>query len=185
MRSQVPRERISEREQMSTPVMIDHALRFPGCTGRVVQRNRIPLIFGGVPGVINVTRCKEIFVTFRAQKCHGTVRIAAIIDDEYVRGRTQSRHRLLRQLAKLGIDDQKFGFPMFQDVSHRGGVQDAEEKRDEPVARTFIAFSTAPAMGTPKWASKIAGTFGKSAATVSPRPIPDFANADASRQHRE
>ena len=38
--------------------------------------------------------------------------------------------------------------------------------------RMFSAFSTAPAIGTPKCASKASGTFGAITATVSPRPMP-------------
>ena len=40
--------------------------------------------------------------------------------------------------------------------------------------RVLSAFSTAPAMGTPKWASSIAGVFGSIAAT-------DIAGPDAAR----
>ena len=48
----------------------------------------------------------------------------------------------------------------------------------------FSVFSTAPAIGTPKWHSYISGMFGSIAATVSPRPMPRFASAEASRRQR-
>ena len=48
----------------------------------------------------------------------------------------------------------------------------------------LIVFSTAPSMGTPKCASSIAGTFGRTADTVSPGPTPRRPSADASRRAR-
>ncbi|MNQ97628.1 hypothetical protein D3C85_1132840 [compost metagenome] len=50
--------------------------------------------------------------------------------------------------------------------------------------RVLMAFSTAPHMGTPKCASNIAGPFGAITATVSPRPIPRLARAEARRMQR-
>ncbi len=50
--------------------------------------------------------------------------------------------------------------------------------------RMLSAFRTAPAMGTPKCASTKAGTLGAMIATVSPRPIPRCASAEASRRAR-
>ena len=51
-------------------------------------------------------------------------------------------------------------------------------------SRVFNAFSTAPAIGMPKWHSTISGTLGAITATVSPLPIPCRANAEASRRLR-
>ena len=51
-------------------------------------------------------------------------------------------------------------------------------------SRMLSAFSTAPAIGTPKCASKPSGTFGAITATVSPRPMPRAARAEASRRQR-
>lgn len=51
---------------------------------------------------------------------------------------------------------------------------------DEMSSRVLIVLSTAPAIGTPKCASTIAGMFGSSAATVSPRATPACASALAS-----
>ena len=51
-------------------------------------------------------------------------------------------------------------------------------------SRMFSAFSTAPDIGTPKCASKIAGTFGAMTATVSPGRTPRLASAEASRRQR-
>ena len=50
--------------------------------------------------------------------------------------------------------------------------------------RIFSAFSTAPAIGTPKCASNASGTFGAISATVSPRPIPCAASAARQRRQR-
>ena len=50
--------------------------------------------------------------------------------------------------------------------------------------RVLIGTRTAPVMGTPKWASIISGVFASRTATVSPRPIPRVASAEASRRHR-
>ena len=50
--------------------------------------------------------------------------------------------------------------------------------------RMLIAFSTAPVIGTPKWASRIAGTLGAKTATVSPLPMPSPASAEASARQR-
>ncbi len=50
--------------------------------------------------------------------------------------------------------------------------------------RMFSAFSTAPAIGTPKCASNASGMFGAITATVSPRPTPAAAKAAASRRQR-
>ncbi len=46
------------------------------------------------------------------------------------------------------------------------------------------ALSTAPTMGTPKCASTSAGMLGATTATVSPRPMPQAASAEASRRQR-
>ncbi|MCY1555433.1 hypothetical protein D9M68_920990 [compost metagenome] len=50
--------------------------------------------------------------------------------------------------------------------------------------RVLMAFSTAPIIGTPKCASNIAGPFGAITATVSPRPTPRWARAEARRMQR-
>ena len=50
--------------------------------------------------------------------------------------------------------------------------------------RMFRAFSTAPDIGTPKCASKASGVFCAINATVSPRPMPRAASAEASRRQR-
>jgi hypothetical protein len=47
-----------------------------------------------------------------------------------------------------------------------------------------MLFSTAPAIGTPKCASSIAGTFGSIVATVSPGATPRPASAAASFRAR-
>ncbi|SAK99352.1 hypothetical protein AWB82_07284 [Caballeronia glebae] len=51
-------------------------------------------------------------------------------------------------------------------------------------SRVLSVLSTAPVIGTPKCASTISGVFGSIAATVSPRPMPRAASADASRRVR-
>ena len=51
----------------------------------------------------------------------------------------------------------------------------------EASRRVFIAFRTAPVIGTPKVASKDGGTFGAMTETVSPLPIPRAASAEARR----
>jgi len=51
-------------------------------------------------------------------------------------------------------------------------------------SRILSAFSTAPAIGTAKCASKTSGTFGAIKATVSPRPTPCAAKALANRRQR-
>ena len=48
----------------------------------------------------------------------------------------------------------------------------------------FSALSTAPVIGTAKWASFIAGMFGSMAATVSPMPMLLRASQDAKRLQR-
>jgi hypothetical protein len=50
--------------------------------------------------------------------------------------------------------------------------------------RVFSVFSTAPHIGTPKCASIIAGMLGAMIATVSFRPIPRRASAEARRRQR-
>ena len=50
--------------------------------------------------------------------------------------------------------------------------------------RKLSAFRTAPAMGTPKWASSMGGELGAITATVSPGPMPRPCKADASRRQR-
>ena len=50
--------------------------------------------------------------------------------------------------------------------------------------RVLSVFNTAPHIGTPKWASTIAGILGSIAATVSPTPMPRFVRAPASRRQR-
>ena len=50
--------------------------------------------------------------------------------------------------------------------------------------RVLSALSTAPHIGTPKCASYIGGVFGSMTATVSPRPMPRFASAEARRRER-
>ena len=50
--------------------------------------------------------------------------------------------------------------------------------------RVFKVFSTAPAMGTPKWASTIGGVFGRITATVSFLPIPAWRRLLASWRQR-
>jgi hypothetical protein len=51
-------------------------------------------------------------------------------------------------------------------------------------SRILSAFSTAPAIGTPKCASNASGMFGAIIATVSPRPMPCAARAEARRRQR-
>ena len=51
-------------------------------------------------------------------------------------------------------------------------------------SRMFSALSTAPAIGTAKCTSFIAGMFGSIAATVSPWPMPRPASQDAKRRQR-
>jgi hypothetical protein len=51
-------------------------------------------------------------------------------------------------------------------------------------SRVFSVLSTAPVIGTPKWASNIAGTFGSITATVSPTPMPRCARELARRRQR-
>ena len=51
-------------------------------------------------------------------------------------------------------------------------------------SRVLMALSTAPSAGTPWCASSIAGTLGKTTATVSPSPMPRAASAEASRRDR-
>ena len=51
-------------------------------------------------------------------------------------------------------------------------------------SRMFSAFSTAPAIGTPKCASNASGRLGDITATVSPRPTPRAASAPARRRQR-
>jgi hypothetical protein len=47
-----------------------------------------------------------------------------------------------------------------------------------------MALSTAPAMGTPKWASKVSGVLVPITATVCPGATPARASAEASRRQR-
>ncbi|MNF62402.1 hypothetical protein D3C84_440830 [compost metagenome] len=47
-----------------------------------------------------------------------------------------------------------------------------------------MVLSTAPLMGTPKWASNIAGILGATMETVSPSPIPYRRRAEASLRQR-
>ena len=51
-------------------------------------------------------------------------------------------------------------------------------------SRMLSAFSTAPAIGTAKCTSFMAGIFGSIAATVSPWPMPRPASQDAKRRQR-
>ncbi len=51
-------------------------------------------------------------------------------------------------------------------------------------SRVLMAFSTAPAIGTPKCASNRAGMLGAITATVSPRRMPRLASAEASCRQR-
>ncbi len=51
-------------------------------------------------------------------------------------------------------------------------------------SRMLSALSTAPAIGTAKCTSFIAGMFGSMAATVSPAPMPRLARYDAKRRQR-
>ena len=50
--------------------------------------------------------------------------------------------------------------------------------------RVLMAFNMQPAMPTPKWASRCAGTLGATTATVSPRFRPAAAMAAARRRER-
>jgi hypothetical protein len=50
--------------------------------------------------------------------------------------------------------------------------------------RMLRALSTAPVMGTPKWASTWAGMLAAMTATVSPSLMPRRLSADASRRQR-
>ncbi len=51
-------------------------------------------------------------------------------------------------------------------------------------SRVLSVLSTPPVIGTPKCASTISGVLASIAATVSPRPIPRRASAEASRRER-
>jgi len=51
-------------------------------------------------------------------------------------------------------------------------------------SRVLSALSTAPTMGTPKWASTMGGVLGSITATVSPLPMPCRASALASWRQR-
>ena len=51
-------------------------------------------------------------------------------------------------------------------------------------SRVFSVLSTAPHIGTPKWASNMAGVLGSIAATVSPGPMPRADSAAARRRQR-
>jgi hypothetical protein len=50
--------------------------------------------------------------------------------------------------------------------------------------RVLSVLSTAPIIAGPKWSSTSAGTLGSIAATVSPRRMPRFSSAEASRRQR-
>ena len=51
-------------------------------------------------------------------------------------------------------------------------------------SRVLMVLSTAPNIGTPWWASSMAGTLGSMADTVSPGRMPRRASAEASRSAR-
>jgi len=51
-------------------------------------------------------------------------------------------------------------------------------------SRVLRVLSTAPVMGTPKWASTSSGVFAAITATVSPVPMPRPASAEARRRLR-
>lgn len=55
---------------------------------------------------------------------------------------------------------------------------------DSASSRVLMVLSTAPLMGTPKWASNMAGVLGATMETVSPSPMPRRRRAEASWRQR-
>jgi hypothetical protein len=121
MLGHIPFEDIAERIQISTAMVIDHALWIAGRARGVVQRNSIPLVGGQGPGVLGVAGLQERFVVGCADELVGVGGHRVGHADHTQLGEFQ--RRAVRQFAVLRVDDQRLRLAMTQHEQQRRHVE--------------------------------------------------------------
>ena len=169
----VPGDDVADRGEVGAAVVDDDALRVARRARGVVERDGLPLVG-------------------RFARCVAGVR----------RTRAATRTPARRSLARRRCTRSRRRPPRPAAAPARATARAARAAKARSTSRTFasecsrmnviaaasrrvlIGTRTAPVIGTPKWASIISGVFASRTATVSPRPMPRVASAEASRRHR-
>ena len=159
-------DRVGIGHQGRAAMVVDDAFRVACRARRVVERDRVPFVVRHRPFEVGIARRDEILIVdradplaFRVGRILGVVQVV-IVDDQ--RLHLCQRERLLGDARELAVDDQHFRFGM---VELKG-----DDRSVEP--RVEAECSTALTIGTPKWASSIAGELASMTVTVSPLPTP-------------
>ena len=120
-------QHVAHGEQIRAAMMIDDALGIAGRAGRVVERNRIPLVARHLPGELGIAFAEKFLVFEAAQAfaCAGEFRIV-IVDDQ--RPGFGAGQRLFHHLGIFAIDDEHFQFGVIEREAENGAIEPRIER---------------------------------------------------------
>ncbi len=121
-----PVDDVRQRVQVGAAMVIDDALRIAGGAGRVVERDRIPLVGRGLPRVCSVAIGDECVVVGRAEPL--AARALRIVDVDDERLRLRKRQRLLHRRREFGVRDQHLRLAVVEHEGDRLAVEARVER---------------------------------------------------------
>ena len=125
----VPLKNIGHGVDGRATVVIDHALGVAGGAAGVVQRNRVPLVGGRLPGKVGVAHGHKLVIRDAAQPLHGArVERVLHINHQQRRGGLAQRQRLLHDASKFRVNDDNFGLSVIEHEGYGLGVQPGIER---------------------------------------------------------
>ena len=121
-----PVDDVRQRVEIGAAVMVDDALRIAGGAGRVVERDRVPLVRRVLPRVLGIAVGDERLVVDGAEALAARALRVDDVDDE--RLLREQRQRLLDRRRELGVGDEHLGLAVLQHERDRLGVEPRVER---------------------------------------------------------
>ncbi len=121
-----PVDDIGHRIEIGAAVVVDHPLRIAGGAGGIVQRNRIPLIGGQLPGKVRIATSQQRLVLTFPQPLpvdHGRV-----VDIDHPWPLPAQRQRLRHHRRELAVGKQHLGTAMVEHEGQGGRIQPGVER---------------------------------------------------------
>ncbi|MNZ12994.1 hypothetical protein D3C78_298780 [compost metagenome] len=116
-----PGHLVAEGVEVGAAVVIDHALGVAGGAGGVVQRDRLPFVFGPVPGELGVTFGEKGFIVQVADRL--AFAVLRVIDIDHQRRVFHQRQGRFNDLVELAVADQYLGFAVLEHERDGLGIQ--------------------------------------------------------------
>ncbi len=121
-----PVDDVRQRVEIRAAVMVDDALRVAGGAGRVVERDRVPLVRRVLPGVLGIAVGDERLVVDGAEAlAAGTLRVDDVDDERLLR---EQRQRLFDRRREFGVGDEHPGLAVLEHERERLGVEPGVER---------------------------------------------------------